>query len=231
MAGRLVWAGYAAAGCALLRLPLHLYYGLGGRVGMSSVTPSVTDLPTWLSPAAAEVVWRTSHLLLAALLVSVAALALALVQPWGRRWSAPVLIVPAFVIVVAALWYALGGLLHEAEHLARVGPEVVRTVVSGDRDLTGARDAVGWLGGWFGLDPGGLDPGGVVRGGPAGGALLDGGLARLTYPIAGLTAPGPWTLALGLLLALAGAQRAGGPTARRLWLVAVACVVIGVLSR
>jgi len=80
----MAWAGYAAAGCVLLRLPAHLYAGLvAGSVG-----------------------GRVAHLVAAVVLLTVAGLAVALVHPAGRRLPSAVLIVPAFVACVGVLGYA-----------------------------------------------------------------------------------------------------------------------------
>lgn len=106
------WWGYAAAALAALRLPVHLYYGLGGGVVLpfappSAVAPSVHAMPDALPAGAAAAAWRSAHLLVALVLITVALLAVAVAE---QRAQTPVLVVLAPVIAVAALAYGLVGL-------------------------------------------------------------------------------------------------------------------------
>jgi hypothetical protein len=218
----LIWAGYAAAGCAALRVPLHLYYGLGGTAGLASpcapgdcpagLVPvaalgdsSIVDLPAWLSPTAAGLLWRGAHLGTAILLLAVAALALALVRPWGRRLPSVALIVPAFGVTVVALGYAACGLVARLGRAASALPaEPLEGVFKAVASVgpTGPERMALHYADWLGSQP------------------------LSAYPMAGLAAVEPWALVLGLLLAAAAAYRLGGPAARRIWLVVVALGVL-----
>jgi hypothetical protein len=216
MAQRLVWTGYVAAGCAVLRLPVHLYYGLGGTAGLSAAEPSIGALPDWLPPDAAGLLWRAAHLGTAVLLAAVAVLAVALVRPWGRRLPSSVLVLPAFGVTVVALGYAVGGVLSSA---LRLGPAVPEA-------LGGLVDNLSMIGG--------TAVGDVVAvagsSGPERAALHYaqwlGGQPMAAFPFTGPASLAPWALALGLLLALAVTYRLGGVTARRIWVVAVALGVL-----
>lgn len=236
MAERLAWTGYAAAGCAAVRLPLHLYYALGGDAGLSvvdrsgtaspvdpgrlaagsaSLRPMVDALPTWLSPGAAALVWRGAHLATALLLAAVVVLALALVRPWGRRLPSAALIIPAFVVTVASLGYAAGGLV------ARVRPLLSGALPVGPHDLAslgGLGDGPGeaglagwdWLSGEDGLAPLAV---GIQPSPPERAVLhyLDWlNQVPSAYPLGGLTALAPWALALGVLLTVAACTRLAG---------------------
>ena len=72
------WAGYAACAWALLFAAVHLYWGLGGTAGLPPGL-SVVDTPALF----------VIDLLAIPLCLAAAALALALVRPWGGqlpRW-------------------------------------------------------------------------------------------------------------------------------------------------
>jgi hypothetical protein len=207
--GWLVWAGYAAAACAVLRLPMHLYYGLGGTAGLSAAEPSIAALPNGLSPEVAGLAWRAAHLGTALLLIGVAVLSVALVRPWGRRLPSAALIVPAFAVSVVAMGYAAGAVL------TRVGDVAAS---ASPRLLDGLADVAARLG------PSGPEQAALRYAG----WLSDPPVSA--YPITGLTALEPWALALGLLVALAAAHRLGGPAARRIWLVVVALGVLRLVA-
>lgn len=221
---RHVWTGYAAAGCAVLWLPLHLYYALGGTAGGSAAAPLVDVLPDWLPPSAAELTWRLLHLGIAVLLAAVAVLAVAVVRPWGRRLPSAALIVPAFAVTVAALSYAVGALASGTVELAGWAvPETVR----------GAAAAVGLDGNGL---AGRLASNGLAGNGLAGllGEAGSGGVRLAAWGTGGwpggpsayqLLSLGPWALALGVTLGLAVSARLS-PVARRIWLVAVALGVL-----
>jgi hypothetical protein len=208
--GWLVWAGYAAAGCAALRLPLHLYYGLGGTAGLAAAEPSIEALPDGLSPTLAGLAWRFAHLGTAVLLVAVAVLAVALVRPWGLRLPSALLITPAFVVTVVALGYTASGLL------TRVGAAAASAT---PRLLDGFTAVAATVG-----------PSEPEQAALQYARWLDGGQPLSAYPMAALTAVEPWALALGLLLGLAAAYRLGGPAARRIWLVVVALGVLRLVA-
>ena len=215
LTGRLVWTGYVAAGCALLRLPVHLYYGLGGTGGLAGAEPAIDAVPAWLSPEAAGVLWRAAHLGTALLLAAVAVLAVALVRPWGRRLPTSALVVPAFAVTVVSLAYA--GVMAVTA--------AVRLVPSGPPDAAARLTDVGMLGGRAVGDLA------AVAGStaPERAALHYAqwlGEPLSSFPLTGPAALGPWALLLGLLLAVAVSVRLGGATARRIWLVAVALGVL-----
>jgi hypothetical protein len=215
MTERLVWTGYVAAGCALLRLPVHLYYGMGGTAGLAGAEPSIEAVPDWLSPAAAGVLWRAAHLGTALLLAVVAVLAVALVRPWGRRLPSSVLVLPAFAVTVVSLGYAGAMAVTGALRLAPTG-------------VPDALDGLAGFGAFGGRAVGDLaavaDATGPERAAMHYAQWL--GEPLSAFPFAGPVALAPWALLLGLLLAAAVAYRLGGVTARRIWLVAVALGVL-----
>jgi hypothetical protein len=74
------WPGYAAAGCALAFAVVTLYWGLGGRLGLDLVGKEIIRLADDRDAGFLIAAWVSGLLKLAG-----AVLALALVQPWGRR--------------------------------------------------------------------------------------------------------------------------------------------------
>ncbi|HEU5107396.1 MAG TPA: hypothetical protein VFT95_02345, partial [Micromonosporaceae bacterium] len=215
---RLVWTGYVAAGCALLRLPVHVYYGLGGTSGLAGVDPVIDAAPHWLSPVASGLLWRIAHLGTALLLAAVAVLAVALVRPWGRRLPTSALVVPAFAVTVVSLAYA--GAMAVAAGL-RLAP-------GGVPDVAARMTDVGMLGGRAVGDLAAV----VGSTAPERAALHYAqwlGEPLSSFPLTGPVALAPWALLLGLLLAVAVSVRLGGATARRIWLVAVALGVLRLL--
>lgn len=79
------WAGYAAAGWALVFAARGIYWALGGTVGLGTLSAGIREAATEGDPTLYAALWATVALELVA-----AALALALVRPWGRvlpaRW-------------------------------------------------------------------------------------------------------------------------------------------------
>jgi len=73
-------AGYAACACALLFAAVSFYWGLGGTLGLDTVGQDAVQLARSGNVAMLVALWFVG-------LVKVAGglLALALVQPWGRR--------------------------------------------------------------------------------------------------------------------------------------------------
>jgi hypothetical protein len=74
------WAGYAAAFWAFLFAAMSFYWALGGRLGVETIGDAITKPALAGDPTILAVVWITG-----ALKVVAGVLALALVQPWGRR--------------------------------------------------------------------------------------------------------------------------------------------------
>ncbi len=73
-------AGYAAAACAFLFAGVSFYWGLGGAYGLDTVNAEAVALSESGNVWAFTAVWVTGLLKVAG-----GVLALALVQPWGRR--------------------------------------------------------------------------------------------------------------------------------------------------
>ncbi len=75
-----VWSAYAAAATAFVFAAVSFYWGAGGTALVSTLGGRIEELALARDPAIIAVVWLTG----VAKLVG-AVLALALVQPWGRR--------------------------------------------------------------------------------------------------------------------------------------------------
>jgi hypothetical protein len=79
-----VWAGYAAAGWALLFALRGVYWALGGEVGLGTLSRGIQQAAAERDPWLFAALWIS-----VALEVVAAGLALALVRPWERtfpRW-------------------------------------------------------------------------------------------------------------------------------------------------
>ncbi len=91
------WAGYAAAAWALVFAVPHLYWGMGGTIGLTtSLNKQILDHRT--------AGFLAGNLGIAAFCVAGGLVALAAVRPWGRRLASPVLRVLAwfgFVLLAA----------------------------------------------------------------------------------------------------------------------------------
>ncbi len=102
------WAGYAACAWALAFAAVHLYWGLGGTVGLPPGLSLIDNTPLFVI-----------DLVAIPLCLAAAALALALVRPWGGRfprwlllgaaWGAAALfVVHSLPTVIDAATLALG---------------------------------------------------------------------------------------------------------------------------
>ncbi len=77
-AGR--WPGYAASACAFLFAAVSFYWGLGGTLGLDTVGRGAVELSRSGGVGVSVVLWSVGFVKAAG-----GVLALALVQPWGRR--------------------------------------------------------------------------------------------------------------------------------------------------
>lgn len=98
------WAAYAACAWGLIFAGISFYWGLGGRAGISTVGGAIERRALAGDPVIFAAVWITG-----VLKVFGAALALALVQPWGRRLPRRPVTVLAWIAAVGLTLY--GGLL------------------------------------------------------------------------------------------------------------------------
>jgi uncharacterized protein DUF3995 len=91
---RAAWAGYAACAWAFAFAAISFYWAAGGTVGAETIGPAIVSQahePTFIA-----ILWITGALKLLG-----GAVALALVQPWGRR-------LPRWILLAAA-WIGGGG--------------------------------------------------------------------------------------------------------------------------
>lgn len=75
-----VWAAYGACGWAFLFAALSFYWALGGIAGIDAVSPAIVSLARARVPWLIALLWITGILKIGSGLI-----ALALIQPWGRR--------------------------------------------------------------------------------------------------------------------------------------------------
>lgn len=75
------WAGYASAACAFLFAAVSFYWGLGGTFALDTVGREALELSRAGDVGLYVAVWLTGFAK-----VGGGLLALALVQPWGRRY-------------------------------------------------------------------------------------------------------------------------------------------------
>jgi hypothetical protein len=103
------WAGYAACAWALAFSGISFYWAAGGTSGGEAIGPAITKLAH--DPAFTAILWSTGALKLVG-----GVLALALVQPWGRRLPRRLLLaaawgggipIPSGLGHTAALWHVL----------------------------------------------------------------------------------------------------------------------------
>jgi hypothetical protein len=99
-----VWPAYAAFLWGLLFAGISFYWGCGGRTGLDTVGGAIERRALDGDAAIYAAVWVTGVLKLVG-----AALALALVRPWGRRLPRRLVLVPAWIAAVGLTLY--GGLL------------------------------------------------------------------------------------------------------------------------
>jgi Protein of unknown function (DUF3995) len=110
----LVWSGYAAFAWGLLFAGISFYWGLGGTLGLDTIGGTLERLGRSGDPAIIAAVWLTG-----VVKVGGAVLALALVQPWGRRLPRlPLLLLGWTAAVVLTLY---GGALVAGEALVASG--------------------------------------------------------------------------------------------------------------
>ena len=110
----LVWSGYAAFAWGLLFAGISFYWGLGGTLGLDTLGGTLERLGRSGDPAIVAAVWVTG-----VMKVGGAILALALVQPWGRRLPRlPLLLLGLAAAVVLTLY---GGTLVAGEALVASG--------------------------------------------------------------------------------------------------------------
>ena len=115
-----VWTAYGACGWAFLFAALSFYWALGGTAGVETVSPAIVQL------ARAHVPWLIVVLWISAVAKVVSGfVALALVQPWGRK-------VPRWMLLILAwgagtLLAVHGGLFFVVGVLALSGALSVRT--------------------------------------------------------------------------------------------------------
>src|SRR5262245_37297611 len=103
----LAWAGYAAAIWALLFAATSFYWALGGRIGVETVGEAITKPALAGDPAIVALVWMTG-----VLKVIAGGVALALVQPWGRR-------IPRWALQLAGWGTSVLLLVYGAANLAQ----------------------------------------------------------------------------------------------------------------
>jgi len=85
------WPGHAAASVAFAFAVVSVYWGLGGTAGVSSLGGSIEQRALAHDPLIIALAWITGGLK-----VVVGLLALALVQPWGRRLPRRLLLLTAW---------------------------------------------------------------------------------------------------------------------------------------
>jgi hypothetical protein len=108
------WAGYAAAVWAALFALVSLYWAAGGTAGADTIGDAITDPALAREAGMVAFLWAT--VLLKAL---AAALALALVQPWGRLVPRPLVVAGGWVAAsIMILW---GGALWIQHGLMEAG--------------------------------------------------------------------------------------------------------------
>jgi hypothetical protein len=110
----LVWSGYAAFAWGLLFAGISFYWGLGGTLGLDTLGGTLEQLGRSRDPTIFAAVWLTG-----VLKVGGAILALALVQPWGRRLPRLPLLLFGWAAAVVLTLY--GGTLVTAEALVATG--------------------------------------------------------------------------------------------------------------
>jgi hypothetical protein len=111
------WAGYAAATWAFLFAATSFYWALGGRLGVETIGPGITGPVLAGDPTILAVVWITG-----ALKVMAGVVALALVQPWGRRIPRWALLLAGWGASALFLVYGAANLIQDALVVAEAIP-------------------------------------------------------------------------------------------------------------
>ncbi len=120
---RVIWIAYGACGWAFLFAALSFYWALGGTAGADTISPAIAQL------ARAHVLWIFVVLWITAIIkVCSGFVALALVQPWGKR-------IPQWVLLIlvwgaGTLLFVHGGLFFVVGVLALSGAISVSTPVT-----------------------------------------------------------------------------------------------------
>ena len=122
------WPGYVACVWGLIFAAISFYWGSGGTIGLDTIGGSIESMARAGDPAILAAVLITGVLKLVG-----AALALALVQPWGQRLPHRVLLTLGWSAAVLLTLY--GGLLVAADALGETGA----IHVSGTVDWTALR--------------------------------------------------------------------------------------------
>lgn len=99
-------AAYAAAAWALLFAAMSFFWALGGTLGLETLGNELEREARARDPDTIVLVWVTGLLKLVG-----AVLALALVQPWGRRLPRRLLLIPAWAVGLGLLAYALANFI------------------------------------------------------------------------------------------------------------------------
>ena len=122
------WAGYAACALAFLHAAVSFYWASGGTAGLSTVGGQLEAMGRESSPALSALIWGVGTLKILAGL-----LALALVMPWGRKFSRWIVLAAGWGGAVLLTLY--GGVLVVVQALV-VGGAIVP---SGPVDWTALR--------------------------------------------------------------------------------------------
>lgn len=106
-------SAYAAAAWSYLFAVMSFYWALGGMIGAETLGSAFTDPELRNDPAFVLFVWVTGFLKIA-----LGALALALVQPWGRRLPRRLLMLAVWGIGIGLTLYGIALLVQHALILA-----------------------------------------------------------------------------------------------------------------
>ncbi len=122
------WIPYTAAAWAVVFAIVSFYWASGGTIGIGTLARSIQQLGRERSPSFVAEVWATGVLKLVA-----AAIALALIRPWGKRIAPRLLRILIWGTGVTLLLYGGSNLIQDVLIVAGVidvpksmGPEAVR---------------------------------------------------------------------------------------------------------
>lgn len=104
-----VWAACTACGWALLFAALSFFWAVGGRTGLH---------PLELEVAPGNAGWIIINLGAGIIKVIIGLLALALVQPWGRRFPRKLLRACVWVLGIGMVLYGGFGLISDVLHVS-----------------------------------------------------------------------------------------------------------------